>query len=264
MRIVIENFIRDIDYDNVEPGMLDLHKGLKKANISDSFELLYIRHNYFKRSTNPSNERLAKFEEMLQNISKKIYYRNRSTFNTTGFELEDVINVARIHTVSFISISGIRENEDKMKQFVKSHKKKYGKKSYPKEQDFFLKEHYDLAKFLNQRLNEFARACESKNKNIRGTKSFEVFYKKILDIDVVEPSDHDLIRNPTAYGYKKIEKSEFRKMAGRKGSKNNKKVRAIYRRGSFLTKEDIEDRPFYQGNSYFYMNPEDILMDMEE
>ena len=113
---------------------------------------------------------------MICNISNKIYFRNIETFKTVGMESEDLENIGRVHTVSFISMCGLKENPDKMKDFIKQHKKKYGKSSNPTEKEVFLKECYNLSRFLHQRLQEVAKFSNKKNANIRGTKNLKGFF----------------------------------------------------------------------------------------
>lgn len=240
-----------------------------KLNSSDHFELIYMRHRYFRQSTNPSPERMAKFEEMICNISDKIYLRNIETFKTVGFEMEDLRNVGRVNTVSFISMDGLYENPDKMEKFRKQHKKKYGEESEPKEKDVFLKECYILSRFLNQRLQEVARFCKNKNTNIRGTKSIKKFY---TGDPRRNPTDVELYNNPEVYGYTKITETKFKKLVkdnNAKGKtqfldKENQMIRAVYIKGSFLTERDIEGMDIDPRNSVYYSNPEDALIRIEQ
>lgn len=240
-----------------------------KLNSSDHFELIYMRHRYFRKSTNPEPKRLAKFEKMICNISDKIYLRNIEVFKTVGFEMEDLRNVGRVNTVSFISMDGLCENPDKMEKFRKQHKKKYGENSEPKEKDVFLKECYNLSRFLNQRLQEVAKFCKNKNTNIRGTKSVKKFY---IGDPRRNPTDRELYSYPEVYGYKKITESNFKKLVkenNAKGklsflNKQNQIVRVVYIKGSFLTKKDIEETDVDPRKCLYNANPEDILIGIED
>lgn len=247
---------------------LELDKSLK-LNIKDNFELVYIRHRYFRKSTNPEPQRLAQFEEMIRNISNKIYARNINIFKTVGLEMDDLINIGRVHTVSFISMCGLKENSHLMKEFIIQHKKLKGKNSTPTERDIFLKECYNLGKFLNQRLQEVATFSDRKNSNIRGTKSEKVFF---VGDSSQNPSDEELLLDCKKHGYKKIAKSDFKKMAKENGvtgqkmfkNKENQVVRAVYLRGSFLKKEDVEESYIDPSNSIYNQNPEDVLIIQEK
>lgn len=236
-----------------------------KISSSDHFELVYLRHRYFRRSTNPTAERLAQFEEMIRNISDKIYLRNIEIFKTVGFEMDDLRNIARVHTVSFISMGGLAENPDLMEKFIIQHKKKHGQNSEPDKMDIFRMEAYNLAKFLNQRIQETARFSKTKNENIRGTKNHRRFF---VGDAKNNPEDLDLFREPELYGYRKITESQYKDFVNKNNSKdksyflneNNEMVRVVYIKGSFLTDEDIEDTEIDPRKNSFYRSPEDNLM----
>lgn len=237
----------------------------QKLKSSDFFELVYLRHRYFRKSTNPDPKRLASFEEMICNISDKIYLRNIEIFKTVGFEMDDMRNIGRVHTVSFFSMSGLKENPEKMEKFIARHKKVKGEKSMPTERDIFLKECYDLSRFLNQRLQEVAKFAKTKNASIRGTRSFKRFY---VGDPSKSPEDLDLFHDPAVYGYKKITQAQFKKEVKENNAKgklqflNKEKqmVRAVYIKGSYLTHEDIDDTELDPRNTSFYRNPEDNLV----
>lgn len=237
-----------------------------KINSSDHFELVTMRHKYFRASTNPTPERLAKFEEMLCKISNKIYLRNMLIFKTVGFEFEDLRNLARVHTVSFISMSGLAENPKLMAKFREQHKKKYGQDSEPGVKDVFKREAYNLARFLNQRLQETALFSKRKNKNIRGTRPVRKFY---IGSSSRNPTDFDLYIDPKTFGFKKITEAEFKRQVKENDAKGkaeflNKKdelVRAIYLEGSILTSEDVDDTIMDQRTgTEFYRTPEETIL----
>ena len=256
-----KNYLRDLPDSDVVDS--------KKIDCQDYFELVYLRHRYFRNSTNPNPERLAEFEEMICNISYRFFSRNYEVFNEVGFEIEDIKNIARIHTVSFISMGGLAENPDKMEQFRIRHKKKYGQNSEPGKMDIFRKECYDLSRFLNQRLQDFARNCKSKNKNIRGTSNEQIYFVGNAKRD---PSDIDLAKYPDVYGYKRISKKRYKELQKENNAKdknkflieNNQIVRAVYLKGGYLSTFDIEDVGLDPRDNLYYGNPESNLIKMEK
>jgi len=237
----------------------------KRINSSDHFELVYLRHRYFRASTNPSPQRLAQFEELICNISNKVYIRNIALFKTIGFEMEDLRNIGRVHAVSFISMSGLRENPDLMAEFRVLHKKKKGQNSEPKEKDILLKEYYNMSRFLNQRLQEVAKFSGNKNTNVRGSKSEKCFY---LGNPKKNPDDLELYHSPDTYGYKKITEVEFKRLTKESGEKNSsdfltkegRRVRAVYIQGSFLKQRDVDGTTMDPRGTAFYRSPEDSLI----
>lgn len=249
-------FLRELDDPEIDK---------KKINYRDYFELVIMRHMYFRRSENPAPGRLEQFEEMIVNISNKIYFRNIEIFKTVGMEPEDLHNIARIHTISFISMSGLKENPDKMEKFVEKHKRVFGEDSTPSEQDIFRQECYNLKSFLNQRIQEVAKVSKSKNSNIRGTRSYKRYF---IGDSSKNPTDMELIKNSSAYGYKRMKGIDYEKSVKENGSKGKQKyidkdgnvVRVVYVKGSFLTKEDIDGKDIDITRGSFYRSPEEIFL----
>ena len=255
-----KNYLRDIhDSDIVDS---------KKIDCQDYFELVYLRHRYFRKSINPTPERLAEFEEMICNISDKYFVKNQKIFNQLGFESDDLRNIARVHTVSFVSMSGLKENPDKMKKFTERHKSKYGNNSEPGHMDVFRKECYDLARFLNQRMQDIVRNAKSKNKNIRGTENQTMFF---MGDPKRNPSDLDLVKYASFYGYKKISKKKYKeflkennpKIKNKFLNKQNKIIRAVHIKAGNLSVEDIQDIGLDPRDNMYYSDPEDNLIKLE-
>jgi hypothetical protein len=237
----------------------DLSIDQKKISSSDNFELVYLRHKYFRRSTNPSQERLNEFEEMICNISNKIYYRNIMIFKIIGFEEDDLRNIGRVNTVSFISMNGLKENPKLMEKFILEHKSKFGEKSSVTDKDIFLKECYVLSKFLKQRLYEVANFCQIKSASIIGDKMKKTFF---LGDPSKNPNDEDLLMSPKSFGYKKITEMEFKRLQ----KENNSDSKT-----DFLTKEGkvariVLKNPDFLAAKDFYINVSDneSLLDPEE
>lgn len=235
-----------------------------KLSSDDYFELVYMRHRYFRQSTNPSPERLAQFEDMIVNMADRVYYKNSDTFKTTGMEVEDIRNIGRVHAVSWISMGGLHENPKLMKKFIKDHKDLKGKDSTPTDKDIFLRECKVLAAFLRQRLPEMIRFCRKKNQNVRGSRGVNSYY---VGDPKRNPNDYDLVSSPEKFGYKKITKEEYKKMvkegSGEKSHFLNKEklmVRFVKIQPSFLTQKDIENTDLDPRRSEFYRSPEDILL----
>lgn len=238
----------------------------KKINSNDYFELVYMRHRYFRKSTNPQPERLREFEEMICNISDKIYYRNIGIFKIVGFDSDDLKNIGRINTVSFISMGGLNENPHLMEKFIADHKYKYGDKSDPSKRDIFLRECYNLAKYLNQRLQEIAKFCEIKSANIIGDKAKRIY---LIGGQEKNPSDDSLLMSPEAFGFKKIKIKKFKQML--KDLKPLSKtsfltpdgqvIRIVHKKPNYLAIED-----FYRNSTdnESYLSAEDLMIKKEE
>jgi len=195
-----------------------------KINSKDFFELVYLRHRYFRKSENPRPGRLEKYEKTIQSIASNMYYKNSGTFKAVGFEREDLENIARVHTVSFFYLSGLEENPDKYEAFRKRHKKKYGNTSEPDENDVFRKETYDLVKFLYQRMQETVNFSNGKIKNIRGTSDLRGYF---IGNGKFKPSDFDLIKFYKNYGFEKISEKEYKKLEKQYQEEEDEMLRLI-------------------------------------
>lgn len=237
----------------------------KKINSRDNFELVYLRHRYFRKSTNPEPERLKEFEEVICNISNKIYYRNILIFKIVGFESEDLKNIGRVNTVSFISMGGLKENPELMEKFRADHKHKYGNDSEPTKRDIFLRECYNLSKYLNQRLQEIAKFCEVKSASIVGEKSKKMYF---IGDQKENPTDDSLLINPELFGFKKITEIKFKKMFKDLQPLNktcfltpdDKVIRVVWKKATSASLED-----FYKDNNdnQSNLNPEELLIERE-
>lgn len=235
-------------------------------NYKEHFELLYLRHKYFRKSKNPSPKRLGEFEEMICNISDKIYNRNITTFKIIGFEEDDLRNIGRINTISFISMSGLKENPNLMTKFIADHKHKFGQNSEPTSKDIFLRECYNLSKYLNQRLQEVAFFCERKNSNIIADRTTKHYF---IGSPRKNPSDDSLLLNPEAFGYKEIKETKYKSLVKELSpkdpnfflTKENLLVRMVYKRANISTIED-----FYVANydEEVGSNPESIMIEKEK
>jgi hypothetical protein len=236
----------------------------KKINSSDYFELVYLRHRYFRKSKNPAPERLKEFEEMICNISEKIYYRNIRIFKLVGFESDDLKNIGRINTISFISMGGLKENPHLMEKFRIDHKNKYGFHSEPTDRDVFLRERYNLSKYLNQRLQEIAKFCEVKSSNIIGDKAKKMYF---IGSSSKNPDDDSLLTSPESVDYKKIKAVQFKKMFKDLKPLNktsfltpdNKVVRVVYKKPNYFAIEDFYRENINESN----LNPEDLMIQKE-
>jgi hypothetical protein len=254
--------------------MKQMLRELKDKNLNDSarvsskdnFELVYMRHRYFRKSTNPTNERLLSFKEMSDNIAGRVFSKNIKVFKTVGFEVEDLCSIAQIHTISFLSMSGLKENPDKMESFIEKHKKKEGLTSVPKEKDIFMFESYSMSAFLNQRLNELVRFCKNKLQNIEGTKNSRHYYVGPAYLD---PNDEDLLQDFEKLGFTKTTDKNFIKTRTQNSPSNKdnfvdkdsgNRFRAIYRQSSHLTEEDFDCTPLDISLNSYYMNPEDLMI----
>lgn len=252
----MSSFLRKLDDPSIDE---------KKINSIDYFELVYLRHRYFRKSANPDPRRLAEFEEMICNISDNIYYRNVIIFKNVGFESDDLRNIGRVNTVSFIHMSGLKENPNLMKAFIEDHKSKFGQESEPSKKDIFLRECYNLSRFLKQRLHEVASFCEIKNTNIIVSKNKKIYF---IGNPSKNPSDESLLMAAANLGFKRITEVQFKKLAIENNSTNKDQfltkdgqiVRTVVR---YTDNSGLRDFYDSHSNGESSLDPEDIIINRE-
>jgi hypothetical protein len=143
----------------------------------DDFELCYIRHRYFRRvDYNPTEQEMAPYMAIVQKQAKNTYYTYTYLFRMVGFDLEDVLNIARVHLVSFIGLYSLSKHPEKYDKFLAYFLRTNKKEAT--ESDILDKNKQNLTMFLKQRMEDVVRVCRQKARNIRGTPTDEayVFY----------------------------------------------------------------------------------------
>ena len=236
------------------------------ATYQDNFELLYLRYRYFVQADNPTTERLKSFDRTIKYISGTMYRQYSEIFKVIGMELEDIESICLCLSVSYISLYGLEENEDRMESFIKQHKKQYGEHSLPTKHEVFKKDSYDLQNFVVQRMQQNVKAFNSKASCIRGTKDYVVHYIGNSDTN---PDDLELYHNHEAYNYEKITHKKYNEIL-KKHKPQDKNlfidtdtgnvVRTIYIKGSILTRGDLEERDVLGTTSLLYRDPEELAM----
>jgi hypothetical protein len=187
----------------------------RKISSKNEFELCYIRHQYFRRSTyNPSEEEMAPYVFIVKKQARNTYFTYKTLFNMVGFESEDVTNIGLIHLVSFLGLFSMEMLPEKYCEFVEKFTKKHV--IMPDEEDVLAKNRANFTIFLKQRMEEVVRVCRQKARNIRGvpTEEFQPFYgpKKPPQILKFVLDDHE------KYGFRKMDISVFKSVRRRAGA----------------------------------------------
>lgn len=242
------------------------------VKISDAFELIYLRHDYLRKVGNPAPGRLEEFEDIVTNMSKLFFAKNQAHVKMIGMELEDIQNIFRVFVVSFIGMSGLYENPDKMSNFVKLHKKRFGQESEPTKQDVFVKERYDLSRFLRQRMKNLIDKFKNskKAKSITGyirEKTCIVANKKAQGVEGLSS-----LEDYKKHGYSKISKKKYlqevslSKVPNKNDfvNKEGKHFLVVYEDNNFLTEDFIIGSDLDPRNNMYLRDPEEEYMIAEE
>lgn len=139
----------------------------RKIHSRNEFELCYMRHQYLRRVTyNPTEADMAPYMKIVAHQAKNTFYTYKNLFNLVGFDAQDLVNIGRIHLVSFLGLYKMDKMPEKYQEFVAAHVKKYDKT--PDEEAVDNKDKASLTMFLKQRMEDVVRVCRQKARNIKG------------------------------------------------------------------------------------------------
>lgn len=240
----------------------------RKISSKNEFELCYMRHQYFRRSTyNPTEEEMAPYMSIVKRRCRQTHYVHAGLFNMVGFEREDLVNIGMIHLVSFLGLFSMEMMPEKYSDFVE--KFMIQKRDPPTEEDVLCKDRANFTIFIKQRLEEVVRICRQKVRNIKGVpfEEFQPFYgpkKPPTDIEV-------LIENYDLHGFRKMDIAAFKTI--RRKAKANGKVAFRYEKMWYIIVPvkhknlgitDFSGAGLDPHDNMHNMTPEEILFKFEE
>ncbi len=178
-----------------------------KIKTSSDFELAYMRHQYFRRAKyNPTEAEMAPYMKIVEHFTKNTFFVYLNLFKAVGMYQDDILNIGRVHLVSFLGLYALDRTPDKKAAFVET----FAWKNYkdPEEKDFDNKNKATFTSFFKQRMEDLVRVCRQKVRNIKGQPSEEYlvfcgpnkppkFHKKIL-------------RQHAELGYRKVDFAVFK------------------------------------------------------
>lgn len=183
-----------------------------KISHKEDFELCFLRHQYLRRvEYNPTEQEMFPYMKIIEYLSKKTFYTYRYLFSVIGMEIEDIINIGRVHLVNFLGLFEINKDKDidKYNKWIDEfgdQKKTFNQ--MPTKEQTLSKNKSILTLFLKQRMEDLVRICKQKARNIKGFKVDDIvpFY------GLSEPPKelYKLLENHEAYGFKKSDLVEFK------------------------------------------------------
>lgn len=221
----------------------------RKIHSRNEFELCYMRHQYLRRVTyNPTEADMAPYQKIIEHLAKNTFYTYRNLFKMVGFDLDDVINVARIHLVSFLGLYKLDKTPKKYEEFLMVHWKKFNREANV--DDIENKDRANLTMFMKQRMEDVVRVCRQKARNIKGmpVEEFFVFYGAERP-----PKDpRALLDNHEKYGFRKLDLGSFKsiKKRARKIKQELNKEKGINE-----TVPEIRFEPFEHAGSWYVAVP---------
>ena len=239
-----------------------------KISTSDDFELCYIRHQYFRRvKYNPTEADMQPYMYIVANLSKNTFFTYFNLFKAVGMYYEDVLNIGRVHLVSFLGLYSLEKCKDKKKAFIDTFER-YNYKE-PEEKDFDQKNKANFTMFFKQRMEDLVRVCRQKVRNIKGQPLEE--FVAFCGISEIPKNRKDLIKNYEELGFKKIEFSILRSI--RKKAKVGNDVNVFEFNGlqyivvaleqKCLDLDDIVGAGYNPYENAHNMRPDDLLFEKE-
>ena len=146
----------------------------KKIKTSEDFELCYMRHQYLRRvKFNPSEADMYPYMYIVKNLTRHTFVTYYQLFKIVGMYKDDIVNIGRIHLVSFLGLYDLDQNAVKKAEFDDVFERKNFRK--PNDADYLQKNRANFSIFLKQRMEDLVRVCRQKSRNIRGQLSEEYF-----------------------------------------------------------------------------------------
>jgi hypothetical protein len=178
-----------------------------KISTKNEFELAYLRHQYFRRvKYNPTVEEMQPYMKIVEHLTKNTFFTYFNLFKAVGMYHDDVMNIGRVHLVSFLGLYALEQMDVKKKEF----QEKFLRYNYKEaeEKDFDQKNKANFTMFLKQRMEDLVRVCRQKVRNIKGQPSEE--YVVFCGDEKPPKYPKKLLRGHEEFGYKKLDFSIFK------------------------------------------------------
>lgn len=184
-----------------------LPQGFENVGYANHFELRYLRWDYLVKAENPEYSVLKEKEAIIRYCARKAYTKYRYEFGFMSMDIEDIENISRVYTVSFLGLYSSKKNNRVKERHSKKLAEQTGKA--PSNFEIERKDNKALIAFLNQRLMECAYVFRQKSKGQAGFNYYSVFVRKKGE---EWPTDQELMTHPTKFGWEKVSWSTFLKI----------------------------------------------------
>lgn len=86
-----------------KPTLIDRGEEVnRKINYKDDFELIYLRHSLLRRTPNIQESDIDKYLYIIKRVSFKTINKFKNILIPMGFDVNDLINIGRLHTLCFL------------------------------------------------------------------------------------------------------------------------------------------------------------------
>lgn len=134
------------------------------------FSLRMMRWRYLLKAGSPSEKTLENYNSVIKAIMCVYFSRYSSQFKKVGYDIDDIMSLLKIHTVSFVGAFALENNKAKLEAFKKRFFKINGR--LPTDEDILKKNQSDCYYFLKQRISENAAVSSLYGKKMRSGAGF--------------------------------------------------------------------------------------------
>jgi hypothetical protein len=176
----------------------------KQSDFKDSFEKLYLRHDYLSKINNFDGNDLKQYEPIVKSTALHMYNKFKVTYNKVGFAYEDIVSISRVYLYCYLGLYGFKNNPKEFDKFKQGFIDR--KNIEPTDIDMVRGERNLIINFIRQKLNTCSTFCERKSRNIViGKNEKKVFAHTSSSV----PASDDLIMADYAtFGYRVVTKKE--------------------------------------------------------
>lgn len=141
-----------------------------KIEKKRDFSLRMMRWRYFIKAGKPLEKDLENYNTVIKAILFSYYNRYSAQFKKVGYDIDDVMSLLKIHTVSFVGAFALENSAEKLENFKKRFFKINGR--MPNEADILKKNQSDCYYFLKQRISENAAVSGLYGKKMKSGSEF--------------------------------------------------------------------------------------------
>jgi hypothetical protein len=178
-----------------------------KITTSNDFELCLLRHQYFRRvKYNPTQAEMQPYMKIVEHLTKNTFFTYFNLFKAVGMYHDDILNIGRVHLVSFLGLYALDKQADKNKKFIVKYL--IDKDREPTLEEFEQKNKANFTCFFKQRMEDLVRVCRQKVRNIKGQPSEE--YQVFCGPTKPPKYPRKLLKDYHELGYKKVDFAVFK------------------------------------------------------
>ena len=207
------------------------------------------------------------FKKIASHLAKNTFFTYKNLFSVIGFELEDIVNIANVHTVSFLGLFSLEKMPEKYEDFIKQFKSIQEKE--PEKEDILDKNKANFTLFLKQRMEDVVRVCRQKARNIKGLPAEEFFY--YFGPKPPPKIRRELLKNYEKFGYRKLDNAIYKSIKKKVGILhsnifmfNGNYYVAVPIEKNSLNIEDLSGAGFNPHDNMHNMTPEEVYFSSED